>query len=148
MTYKMGSKSRMTEKYGNIPRTAAPRMRNTMRRILKNLTLSQQPLMQTRNRHLHPLLRLRSHLIRQRQETSQGHIQNRPHMKGLRRHLPYPHHVPLRRRLYRDHRLLVTNLRGRQGPVCWRGSSVRQDHHIFPQRAGMKTRSTWQFGRR
>ena len=132
-----------------VPRTAAPRKRNTVRRIPKNLTMNQPLLMQARNPHLHPLLRLSSHLIH-RQETGQRRIQDRPPMKGLRRHLRYLHHaptLPLRHHLYRDHRLLVTSPRSRRGQVCWRGLSVRQDHHFFPQRAKMKTISTWQIGR-
>ena len=120
MTYRTGSKSRMIGKDSNIPRTAAPWKCNTVRRIPKNLTLNQPLLMQARNRHLYPLPRLGSHLIH-RQETSQRRIQDRPLVKGLRRHLRYLHHAPtllLRDHLYRNHRLLVTSPRGRRGQVC------------------------------
>jgi hypothetical protein len=151
MTYKMSSKLRMMEKDNNISQTAAPQKRNTVRRILKKLTLNQPHLMQIRTRYLHPLPCLSSHLIHPRQEKSQRRIQDRPPMKDPRQHIRYPHHIPtlpMRCRLYRNRLLLVTNSRGRRGQVCWRKLSVRQDHHSSLQRVEMKIRSIWQIGRK
>ena len=137
MMYKMVSKPHMTRK--------APWKRNPLRRIWKNLTLTQSLRMQARNRHLYPLPRLRSHPIRRPQGTSQRHTQDRSPMTGLplyRTSTP-----PLRVRHHRGRPPSVTNLRGRRDLVCWRGLSVRQDHPISPQRANLKTRSICQIGR-
>ena len=144
MTYKMDSKPQMTSKDNNIPGTAAPWKRNLLRRIWKNLTLTQSPRMPTRNRHLYLLPRLRSHPIR-RPRGNQRHTQDRPPMKGLiRYHTSTP---PLRVRHHSGRPPPVTSPRGRRDLACWRGLSVRQDHPIFPQRADLKTRSICQIGR-
>src|SRR6266851_1341809 len=151
-TYKMGSKPQMMDKDKDILGTVVLRKRNMMRRILKSLALIQPLRMQSRNRHhLHhfPQLSSRLRLTRQSREASQRRTLDRPPMKDLPRHIRYPHHAStlrLQRRHYLGRLLPVTDPHDRQVLVCWRRSSVGQDHLFFPQRAEMKTRSIWQIG--
>lgn len=150
MTYERSVKPRTKCANHETRGMTASRKPNIAPSMLRILALTQPPRMQPRVRLLHRLPNLNSRPIRQPQTTSQRRQRHRQLTKSQHRRRLCAYNLlalALSHRHRHPHPRSVTNLRGRQGLVCLRRLSVRQDHTSFPQRTEMRTESTWQIGR-